>query len=89
MLVLIGLIGSIVVETLVAHVPAIGKIPVIGTERNLFILTSVLLVWLGDVNILGTFGLGSTQEWVNIVGSGLAVAGFVTVTNAAINYLNK
>ncbi len=89
MLVLVGLIASTVVTVVTDLVPAVGKIPFLGNPDRLFILTSVLLVWLGDVNILGAFGLGSTQEWVNVVGSGLAVAAFASVTQSVTNYLDK
>jgi hypothetical protein len=54
-----------------------------------FTLVSVLLVWLADVSILGTFGIGSSAQWIDIVGSGFAVAGVYTISQGVADYLNR
>lgn len=74
---------------MLTNVPALNKIPVLKTDDNWFISASILLVWLTDVSILGTFGMPATADWIDIVGSGLAVAGVANVTNAVVNWFDK
>ena len=87
--VLLGLVASQVTSFVLTNVPALNKIPVIKTGDNWFIAASILLVWLTDVSILGTFGMSATAEWIDIVGSGLAGAGVANATNAVLNWLDK
>jgi hypothetical protein len=87
--VLLGLVAAQVTSFALTNVPFLQKVPVVGKDDNWFIATSILLVWLTDTSILGTFGIGSNQEWVDIVGSGLAVAGLAGITNSVVNYLDK
>ena len=87
--VLLGLVASQVTSFVLANVPALNKVPVFKSGDNWFIATSILLVWLTDVSILGTFGMSATAEWIDIVGSGLAVAGVANATNAVLNWLDK
>ena len=87
--VLLGLVASQVTSFVLTNVPKLNKIPVIKTGDNWFIAASILLVWLTDVSILGTFGMSASADWIDIVGSGLAVAGVANATNAVLNWLDK
>lgn len=87
--VLLGLVASQVTSFVLTNVPTLNKIPVIKTGDNWFIAASILLVWLTDVSILGTFGMSASADWIDIVGSGLAVAGVANATNAVLNWLDK
>jgi len=89
LLVLMGLVTSSVVTLVTDLVPAFNKIPVVGNPDRLFVIAAILLAWLGNVSILGTFGLDASQAWVDVVGSGLAIAGFASITNSAVNFLDR
>jgi len=89
LLVLMGLVTSSVVTLVTDIVPAVEKIPVVGNPDRLFIIAAILLAWLGNVSILGTFGLDASQDWIDVVGSGLAIAGFASVTNSVVSYLDR
>lgn len=87
--VLLGLVASQVTSFVLTNVPGLNKIPVLNKDDNWFVAASILLVWLTDVSILGTFGMPATADWIDIVGSGLAVAGVANVTNAVVNWFDK
>jgi len=89
LLVLMGLVTSSVVAIVTDLVPAVSKIPFVGDPDRFFVLAAILLAWLGNVSILGTFGLDASQAWVDVVGSGLAIAGFASITNAAVNLIDR
>ena len=89
LLVLMGLVTSSVVTLVTDFVPAVAKIPVFGNPDRLFVLAAILLAWLGDVSILGTFGLNAPQAWIDVVGSGLAVASFASITNSVVSYIDR
>lgn len=87
--VLLGLVASQVTSFVLTNVPTLNKVPVFKSGDNWFIAASILLVWLTDVSILGTFGMSVSADWIDIVGSGLAVAGLANATNAVLNWLDK
>jgi len=87
--VLLGLVASQVTYFVLTNVPFLKSIPVLKNDDNWFVAASILLVWLTDISILGTFGMPATADWIDIVGSGLAVAGVANVTNAVVNYFDK
>lgn len=87
--VLLGLIAAQVTSFVLTNVPVLKSIPVLKNDDNWFIAASILLVWLTDTSILAKYGMGSTTEWVDVVGSGLAVAGLANVTNAVVNWFDK
>lgn len=89
LLVLFGFIAAGVADIVSVVVPAVKKLPVLGQPVVFFTLVSVLLVWLADVSILGTFGIGSSAQWIDIVGSGFAVAGVYTISQGVADYLNR
>jgi hypothetical protein len=84
-----GLVTSSVVTLVTDLVPAVNKVPFVGDNDRLYVLAAVLLAWLGDVSILGTFGLNAPQAWIDVVGSGLAIAGFANVTNSVVSYFDR
>lgn len=89
LLVLFGFIAAGVADIVHAIVPAVEKVPVLGKAQVFFTLVCTLLVWLADVSILGTFGIGSSAQWIDIVGSGFAVAGVYTISQGVADYLNR
>jgi len=89
LLVLMGLVTSSVVTLVADLVPAVNRIPVLGNPDRLFVLAAILLAWLGDVSILGAFGMNAGQAWIDVVGSGLAIAGFAGITNSVVSYLDR
>lgn len=89
LLVLFGFIAAGVADIVSVVVPAVKKLPILGHPTVFFTLVSVLLVWLADVSILGTFGIGSSAQWIDIVGSGFAVAGVYTISQGVADYLNR
>lgn len=89
LLVLMGLVTSSVVTLVTDLVPAVTKIPFIGNPDRLFVLAAILLAWLGDVSILGAFGMNAGQAWIDVVGSGLAIASFASITNSVVTYIDR
>lgn len=89
LLVLMGLVTSSVVTLVTDLVPALTKIPFIGNPDRLFVLAAILLAWLGDVSILGAFGMNAGQAWIDVVGSGLAIASFASITNSVVTYIDR
>lgn len=87
--ILLGLVAAQVTNLVLTNIPVLNKIPVLKTDDNWFIAASILLVWLTDISILGTFGMPASAEWIDIVGSGLAVAGVANVTNSLVNWFDK
>ena len=90
LVIMLGLIAGVVLELLVEKLPFINKIPVIGDNAVLYIVVSVLIVWLTDTSVLGAFGIGATDKWIDVVGSGFAIAVVnTTVVHSLVNYLDK
>jgi hypothetical protein len=89
LLVLMGLVTSSVVALVTDLVPVVTKVPFVGNPDRLFVVAAILLAWLGDVSILGTFGLNAPQAWIDVVGSGLAIAGFASITNSVVSYIDR
>lgn len=89
LLVLVGLVTSSVVALVTDLVPALNRIPVLGNPDRLFVLAAILLAWLGDVSILGAFGMNAGQAWIDVVGSGLAIASFASITNSVVSYIDR
>lgn len=84
----IGFVAAQVTNFAVDNVPVLNKIPVLNKEGNMFTLVAVLMVWLTDTSILGTYGIGNGDQWVDVVGSGLAVVGVTTAVDALIRNLD-
>jgi len=87
--ILIGFVAAQVTNIAVDNVPVLNKIPVLNKEGNMFTLVAVLMVWLTDTSILGAYGIGNGDQWVDVVGSGLAVVGVTTAVDAIIRYLES
>jgi len=87
--VLLGFIASQVTHIVLTNAPVLKKVPFFGDHDTWFVAASVLLVWLTDVSILGAFGMPATADWIDVVGSGLAVAGVANVSNAVVNWFDK
>jgi len=87
--ILLGFVAAQVTSFVLDNVPALAKVPVLGNNDNWFIAASILIVWLTDTSILGAYGIGASAEWIDVVGSGLAVAGVANLTNAVVNYFDK
>lgn len=88
--VMLGLIAGVVLELVVDKLPFINKIPIIGDNAVLYIVVSVLIVWLTDTSVLGAFGIGATDKWIDVVGSGFAIAVVnTTVVHSVLGYLNR
>lgn len=89
LLVLVGFVAASVSSLALNLVPAIEKVPFIGKPEVFMTLVSVLLVWLGNVSILGAFGMGASAQWIDVVGSGFAVAGTYGLTQSVVDYFNR
>jgi len=87
--VLLGFVAAQVTSFVLDNVPALNKVPVLGNNDNWFIAASILIVWLTDTSILAAYGIGATTEWIDVVGSGLAVAGVANLSNAVVNWFDK
>lgn len=85
----IGFVAAQVTNLVVDNLPVVGRIPVLGKGDNLFIVLTVLAVWLTDTSVLGTYGIGNGDQWVDVVGSGLAIVGLTNVLNTVITYLDR
>jgi len=81
----IGFVAAQVTNLVIDNLPVVGRIPVIGKGDNLFIVLTILAVWLTDTSVLGTYGIGNGQQWVDVVGSGLAIVGATNVLNTVVN----
>lgn len=89
LVILLGFVAAQLTSFVLENVPFLKNIPVLKNDDNWFIAVSILIVWVTDTSILARYGIGSTTEWIDIVGSGLAVAGAANVSNAVLNYLDK
>lgn len=85
----IGFVAAQVTNLVVDNLPFVGRIPVLGKGDNLFIVLTVLAVWLTDTSVLGTYGIGNGDQWVDVVGSGFAIVGLTNVLNTVITYLDR
>jgi len=85
----IGFVAAQVTNLVVDNLPVVGRIPVLGKGDNLFIVLTVLAVWLTDTSVLGTYGIGNGDQWVDVVGSGFAIVGLTNVLNTVITYLDR
>jgi len=85
----IGFVAAQVTNFVVDNLPAVGRIPVLGNGDNLFIVLTILTVWLTDTSVLGTYGIGNGAQWVDVVGSGLAIVGLTNVLNAVAGYIDR
>lgn len=83
----IGFVAAQVTNLVIDNLPFVGRIPVIGKGDNLFIVLTILAVWLTDTSVLGTYGIGNGQQWVDVIGSGLAIVGATNVLNTVVNKL--
>lgn len=83
----IGFVAAQVTNLVIDNLPFIGRIPVIGKGDNLFIVLTILAVWLTDTSVLGTYGIGNGQQWVDVIGSGLAIVGATNVLNTVVSKL--
>ena len=87
--ILIGFVAAQVTNIVVDLVPALNKLPVLNRENNMFILVTTLIVWLTDTSVLGAYGMGNGTQWVDVVGSGLAIVGITTVVDSVTRYFEK
>jgi len=87
--ILIGFVAAQVTNLVSTNVGFINRLPVLGNKDNLFILITVLTVWLTDTSVLGTYGIGNGDEWVDVVGSSLAIVGVTGVVNAVVNWFDS
>lgn len=87
--ILIGFVAATVTNVVVDLVPALNRIPVLNRDNNMFILATILIVWLTDTSVLATYGIGNGSQWVDVVGSGLAITAVFGVVESVLNYLNK
>jgi len=85
----IGFVAAQVTNFVVDNLPAVGRIPVLGKGDNLFIALTILTVWLTDTSVLGTYGIGNGEQWVDVVGSGLAIVGLTNVLNSVAGYIDR
>jgi len=85
----IGFVAAQVTNFVVDNLPAVGRVPVLGKGDNLFIALTVLTVWLTDTSVLGTYGIGNGEQWVDVVGSGLAIVGLTNVLNSVAGYIDR
>lgn len=85
----IGFVAAQVTNIVVENLPVVGRIPVIGKGDNLFIALTILIVWLTDTSVLGTYGIGNGAQWVDVVGTGLAVVGLTNVLNSVAAYIDR
>ena len=87
--ILIGFVAAQVTNIVVDLVPALNKLPVLNRENNMFILLTILIVWLTDTSLLATYGMGNGAQWVDVVGSSLAIVGITSVVDSATRYFEK
>ena len=87
--ILIGFVAAQVTNIVVDLIPAVNKIPVLNRADNMFILVTILIVWLTDTSVLATYGIGNGAQWVDVVGSGLAIVGLTSVADSIVRYFDK
>jgi ABC-type hemin transport system substrate-binding protein len=88
LVVLLGLVSQWVVSVVSDIVP-LNKIPFIGKDEILYALSAIGIVWLTDTSVLGTYGIGATDQWIDVVGSGLAVATASVITDNVLRWFAK
>lgn len=84
--VLVGLTVATLLSVAYELLPVLQKVKYINNAELLFPVLCVGAVWIADISILGVYGLGG-QQWMDVVGSGLAIAGLAKATDAAVEYL--
>jgi hypothetical protein len=71
--IVLGVAIASVYEHVIVQIPFLRKVKFINQPDLIVGLLSILVVWYGDVSILGAYGFtGAT--WIDIVGSGLVIA---------------
>ncbi len=87
--VLLGSVTAVVnsVFGVVGLSAAIGKIPVIGAHWGLIV--SIAMMWLLDLNVVGGWIPGMTDQWVIIVVNGAIVYGMGPVKDATISMVSR
>lgn len=86
--ILLGLAVAVVTQIVYEVAPVIAKVKYLNNPEILFPLLAIIAVWVTDTSILGAYGLGG-DNWLDVIGSGLAIAGLTKATDAVVNYLNK
>jgi hypothetical protein len=89
LVVLLGLVSSTLTSYVLEAIPAIKKVPVLKDTTKLYAIVAILIVWLTDTSVLRTFGIGATEQWIDVVGSGLAIAASSVIVDSVVNYLDK
>jgi hypothetical protein len=71
--IVLGVAIASVYEHVLVQIPMLRKVKFINQPDLIVGLLSILVVWYGDVSILGAYGFTGAQ-WIDIVGSGLVIA---------------
>lgn len=80
--VFIGLLSAQITNLLAENVSFIERIPFINKQDNFFMVVTILVVWLTDTSLLGTYGIGNDQQWIDVIGSGISIVAFTNVIDA-------
>jgi len=89
LVVLLGMVSATVTTLVLETIPAVKKVPFLKDTTKLYAMVAILVVWLTDTSVLGAFGIGATEQWIDVVGSGLAVAGASVIVDSVVHYLDK
>lgn len=71
--IVLGVAIASVYEHVIIQIPFLRKVKFINQPDLIVGLLSILVVWYGDVSILGAYGF-TGPLWIDIVGSGLVIA---------------
>lgn len=87
-LALLFVLGLVAVEAadLITRIPVVRNIErFTGGEMNFLALVTLGVVALTDTSILGAWGIGNGNYWVDLVGSTFAVIAGIGVSDAVVN----
>jgi hypothetical protein len=71
--IVLGVAIASVYEHVIVQIPMLRKVKFINQPDLMVAILSILVVWYGDVSILGAYGFTGAL-WIDILGSALVIA---------------
>lgn len=78
----IGLLSAQITNLVSENISFIQRIPFINKHDNFFIVVTILITWLTGTSLLGAYGISNNQEWIDVIGSAIAIVGLTNIVDA-------
>ena len=87
--VLLGFFSAQLVNLVIDNIPYVEKVPFLNKANNLFVIVTILLVWITDTSLLHAYGMGSDLRWLDVVGSSFAIVGLTNVLDSISSWFTR